>query len=130
MIEKKDVSATYAVNLKNLISTKGCTYEELGNLVGVSQGRISQLAKGDTLPTLFLAIQIADLFNTTVSEMIGEVDADRYENSRCRLDDLPSPAPVIDGKELDSMKYLHDKGTIGDKQYYEYIEDKLKEIVR
>ena len=132
MIEKKELAATYCANLRNLISAKGCTQQEVADLLEVSQGRVSQWYK--ELPPLYMAVQIAELFNTTVSEMIGEVPANHYENSRYEFnhdvfhDDSPSIS--LDLKEIESMEYLHNKGIVKDDEYMDYATSKLKEIVK
>lgn len=135
MIEKKEANAVYCANLRNLISAKGCSQGELAELLGITQGRVSQWCKSET-PPLYMAMRIADLFNTTVSEMTGEVDAGHYENSRYHFDhdvfgrEPAKPAIELDIKEIDSMEYLHDKGIVKDDEYMSYTTNKLKKIVK
>lgn len=133
MIEKERVSATFSNNLRNLITAKGCSQNEVAELVGTSQTNISQWSNGK-IPPLHMAMALADLFNTTVSEMVGEVPAYHYENSRYefRDDTFCHARPVIelDEKELESMEYLHDKGIVKDDEYMAYTTKKLKEIAK
>lgn len=124
--EKNRLASVWASNFRNLISVRQCTQKELADLVGVTQSRVAQWAKGNALPPLNMAAKIADLFNTTVSEMIGEVEAGHYENSRYSLEDVFRPR--IDKEELSSVEKVHEIGMITDEQFYGYIAQKLKEI--
>ena len=128
--EKNRLANIWASNFRNLISVKQCTQKELADLVGVTQSRVAQWSKGSSLPPLNMAARIADLFNTTVSEMIGEVDADAYENStRYHIsDEVWDRKPAIDKEELEAMELLHGRSIIDDEKYYGYIAQKLKEI--
>lgn len=128
--EKNRLASVWASNFRNLFSVKQCTQQEFADLVGVTQSRLSQWLKGSSLPPLNMAARIADLFNTTVSEMIGEVDADAYENStRYHIsDEVWDRKPAIDKEELEAMELLHGRSIIDDEKYYGYIAQKLKEI--
>lgn len=134
MIEDfKDVALAYSANFRNRLSVKDCTQAELAELLGVSQGSVSQWASGKMMPSLPMARAIAQLFGTTVSEMLGEVEAETYENSgyeRYRfLPETFDRAPLIDTKEVESMEYLHDKGIVKDDEYMSYLTKKIKEIM-
>lgn len=129
MIDKESVMKTYGANLRNLISAKGISQGEVADLCGTHQANISKICRSETLPTLPIAMEIADLFETSVSEMLGEVEADKYENSRYQIsDEIWGRKPVIDKEELEAMELLHKRSIIDDEKYYSYITEKLKEI--
>ena len=128
--EKNRLASVWASNFRNLISVRQCTQKELADLVGVTQSRVAQWSRGNSLPPLNMACRIAELFDTTVSEMIVEVNADAYENStRYHIsDEIWGRKPVIDKEELEAMELLHERSIIDDEKYYGYITQKLKEI--
>lgn len=129
MINKESIMKTYGANLRNLISAKGISQDEVADLCGTHQANISKICRSQTLPTLPIAMEIADLFETSVSEMLGEVEADKYENSRYRIsDETWGRKPAIDKEELEAMELLHERSIIDDEKYYGYITEKLKEI--
>lgn len=129
MIAKEEIMKTYGANLRNLISAKGITQYEVADLCNTNQSNISQICRGSALPTFRVAMELADLFETTVSEMLGEVEAGRYENSRYQIsDEVWGRKPTIDKEELEAMELLHNRNIIDDEKYYGYITEKLKEI--
>ena len=91
---------------------------------------MSVWSRGTCFPSIETAMDIADLLGTTVSEMLGEVDASTYENSKRYhiSDEIWGRKPVIDKEELEAMELLHKRGIIDDEKYYGYITEKLKEI--
>lgn len=126
-----EIVKVYSANFRNKLSVKDCSQGELAELLGVSQGRISQWSTGACLPPLAMAVNIAELFNTTVSEMLGEVDSETFENSK-RYHFSPETfdrTPVVDTKEVESMEYLHDKGIVKDDEFMSYLTKKIKEIM-
>lgn len=129
MINKEDIMKTYGANLRNLISAKGISQYEVADLCNTNQSNISQICRGISLPTIRVAMELADLFETTVSEMLGEVEAGKYENSRYRIsDEIWGRKPIIDKEELEAMELLHNRSIIDDEKFYGYITEKLKEL--
>lgn len=54
--------------VKILRSEKGITQEVLAEAVGVSRQTIVAIEKGNYIPSLLLAMQLAEYFEVTVSE--------------------------------------------------------------
>lgn len=129
-MKKDEVLKTYSANFRNKLSAKGCTQADFAGLLGVSSGSVSVWSRGTCFPSIETAMDIADLLGTTVSEMLGEVDASTYENSKRYhiSDEIWGRKPVIDKEELEAMELLHKRGIIDDEKYYGYITEKLKEI--
>lgn len=129
-MNKNELMRTYSANFRNRMSAKGCTQSDVAGLLGVSNGSVSVWARGASFPSIETAVEIAALFDTTVSEMLGEVDAEEYENSKRYhiSDETWGRKPAIDKEELDAMELLHGRGIIDDAKYYGYITEKLKEI--
>lgn len=129
-MRKDEILKTYSANFRNRLSAKGCTQADLAGLLGVSNGSVSVWSRGACFPSIETAMDIAALLDTTVSEMIGEVDATAYENSKRYhiSDETWDRKPVIDKEELEAMELLHGRGIVDDAKYYGYITEKLKEI--
>ena len=126
--QTEDLKRTFASNLRNLMSANELTQSELASVVGISQSYVSKMCKGELPPSLEVALAIADMFDTSVSELIGEVEAGTYENSRLKAQPVKAK-PIIDKVEFDSMKYLYGKGTIPEGIYYNYLEKTIKEVI-
>lgn len=130
-MEKNELMKTYSANFRNQMSAKGYTQADVAGLLGVSNGSVSVWSRGMSFPSIETAVDIATLFDTTVSEMLGEVDSETYENST-RYHFSPETfdrTPVIDTKEVESMEYLHEKGIVKDDEYMSYLTKKIKEIM-
>ena len=57
------------LRLKELMSQKGMSREELANKVGVSMTTISNINSEKNLPTIHLLLQIAEALNVDIREM-------------------------------------------------------------
>lgn len=60
---------TVSNNVSKLRQNKNVTQEELAEKVGVSRQTISALEKGNYIPSVLLAIKIADFFNTPIEKV-------------------------------------------------------------
>lgn len=60
--------------------------KELHELSGVSEGYIEEIEHNKKMPTITILLQIAKVFNLTISELIGEVSIRYPENIRNLID--------------------------------------------
>ena len=58
------------LNLHRISEEKGWSQIELAKRSGVSQPFISQIEKGERVPTVFVAKRIADALEKTIDELI------------------------------------------------------------
>ncbi|NCS97419.1 MAG: helix-turn-helix transcriptional regulator [Candidatus Pacebacteria bacterium] len=63
------MSSSVANCIKNFRQKKKVTQEELADAVGVSRQTIIALEKGNYIPSLLLALSIADYFNESVEKI-------------------------------------------------------------
>lgn len=129
MVDYESVMKKIAANLRNLISARGTSQQEVADLMGLSQSLVSKWANAKVMPDLKSIVGLADLFGVTVSEIVGDAKSEEFENSTYRIsDETWNRKPAIDADELDAMRLLHNRAIIGDNQYYTYLEEKLREI--
>lgn len=60
-------------NLKEYRERKGITQNELGALVGVTQGAIAQFENGSAVPNVKTAVRIAEVLGTTCENLVRGV---------------------------------------------------------
>lgn len=60
-------------NLKEYRERKGFTQNELGVLVGVTQGAIAQFENGSSLPNIKTAVRIAEALGVTCEQLVKGV---------------------------------------------------------
>jgi len=60
---------TVSNNVSKLRQNKNVTQEEFAEAVGVSRQTVSALEKGNYIPSVLLAIKIADFFDLSVKEI-------------------------------------------------------------
>ena len=60
-------------NLKEYRERKGLTQNELGVLVGVTQGAIAQFENGSSLPNIKTAVRIAEVLGVTCEQLVKGV---------------------------------------------------------
>ena len=60
-------------NLKEYRESKGLTQNELGALVGVTQGAIAQFENGSSLPNIKTAVRIAEVLGVTCEQLVKGV---------------------------------------------------------
>ena len=129
MVDYESVMKKIAANLRNLISARGTSQQEVADLMGLSQSSVSKWANAKVMPDLKSIVGLADLFGVTVSEIVGDAKSEEFENSTYRIsDETWGRKPVIDKEELNAMELLHKRGIIDDEKFYGYITKKLKEI--
>lgn len=129
MIDFESTMKKFATNFRCLISERDVTQVELANLLDTTNVSINKWANAKSMPDVKHLLSIAELFDVTVSELLGEVDKDmdaipRYEFNN----EVFERKPVIDKEELNAMELLHNRDIIDDAKYYGYITEKLKEI--
>lgn len=81
------------LRLKELMSQKGMSREDLANKVGVSMTTISNINSEKNLPTIHLLLQIAEALDVDVREMF-----------------VPTKGNVVTQNEVDEAKDLIEKG--------------------
>ena len=81
------------LRLKELMSQKGMSREELANKVGVSMTTISNINSEKNLPTIHLLLQIAEALDVDVREMF-----------------VPTKGNIVTQNEVDEAKDYIEKG--------------------
>ena len=81
MVDYEAVKKRIAANLRSLRSEHGITQMKLAEYMNVSQGAVSKWMRAIVLPDLKSIVGLADLFGVTVSEIVGDVKSDKFENS-------------------------------------------------
>lgn len=61
---------SFSAKIKAYRIQYGWTQQELANKVGVSRACIAQYELGTKAPTIFVAVKLAQLFNTTCEQLI------------------------------------------------------------
>lgn len=129
MVDYESVMKKIAANLRNLISARNTSQQEVADLMGLSQSSVSKWANARVMPDLKSIVGLADLFGVTVSEIVGDAKSEEFENSTYRIsDETWGRKPAIGKEELEAMELLHDRGIVDDTKFYGYITEKLKEI--
>lgn len=59
-------------NLRKQRERHGLTQEQLAEMLGVTQGAISQYENGSTSPTITLAVKLAEMLGTTCERLVHE----------------------------------------------------------
>ena len=67
MVDYESVMKKIAANLRNLISARGTSQQEVADLMGLSQSSVSKWANAKVMPDLKSIVGLADLFGVTVS---------------------------------------------------------------
>lgn len=114
MIDHAEVMRKFGVNLRQLISIKGCTHTEIAKLLDVSSSSIGVWAAGKGYPSMKNAIELADRFGVTLSELLGEVKAESFDNTTIHTE--------LKIDEVTHMRELHHSGVIDDEVYYLWLE--------
>ena len=70
-------------NLKQLRKSKGLSQEELAIRLNVVRQTISKWEKGLSVPDADMLIKIADIFEVSVSELLG-AKIDEKKRTRCK----------------------------------------------
>lgn len=65
--------------IKTLRKQKGLTMKQLGELVGVSDGAISQYESGNRQPPVDICVKLADVFDCSLDLLIRGKEKDRPE---------------------------------------------------
>ncbi|SNR32464.1 DNA-binding transcriptional regulator, XRE-family HTH domain [Lutibacter agarilyticus] len=81
------------LRLKELMSQKGMSREDLANKVGVSMTTISNINSEKNLPTIHLLLQIAEALDVDIREMF-----------------VPTKGNVVTQSEVDEAKDFIEKG--------------------
>jgi transcriptional regulator with XRE-family HTH domain len=55
--------------LRTLRTGRGLTVRQLGDILGVNHSHITKIEKGENIPSLPLALKIADLFNISLDQL-------------------------------------------------------------
>ena len=62
---------TIGKRIKQLRESSGLTQPELAEKLGVNQSNITRFENDTKIPTLLLAIQIADVFDCSLDQLVG-----------------------------------------------------------
>ncbi len=63
--------------LRGLRTKQGLTVRQLGNVLGVDHSHITKIERGENIPSLPLALKIADFFGVSVDQLArDEVELD------------------------------------------------------
>ena len=65
-----------AENLKHYRTKSGLTQKQLAEQIGYTEKSVSKWESGNALPTLEMALRLANLFNLSLDELI-------FENNTC-----------------------------------------------
>ncbi|MEH6503330.1 MAG: helix-turn-helix transcriptional regulator [Cycloclasticus sp.] len=114
MSEKKASAELIASKIKELRGSVGWSQSELARQAGVTSAAISQLEKGDRIPSLVVSRKLASALNVSVNELTG----DKVPSST----DLNSKAQVF-FREFGDITNLNDQ----DKEMIKGIVDRMKE---
>ncbi len=69
-------------NLKNLRKQKGYSQEELADRLGVVRQTISKWEKGQSVPDSEMLMKLADIFEVTVSQLLGSTIMEEHQPDR------------------------------------------------
>ncbi len=89
----------FATALKDLVADRGVTYEQLAKAVGLHKSTLSHYICGRCLPSVDIAVRIADFFECSVDCLLG------LEDAECQRSFLPCPPFCERLPEL--LEYFH-----------------------
>lgn len=69
----------YVKNLNYLRTLKGLSQKELAEEVGVKYATISSYERGRTIPDIYIAVKIANVFGVTVEDMVTKKVVSKWE---------------------------------------------------
>ena len=61
----------FSKNLKTLRAKQGLSQKELANQLHVERSTVAGWETKDRMPDVFLLVRIADIFDTTLDELVG-----------------------------------------------------------
>ena len=61
----------FSKNLKTLRAKQGLSQKDLADLLNVDRTTVAGWETKDRMPDVFLLIRIADIFDTTLDELVG-----------------------------------------------------------
>ena len=74
MNRQKQIASTIAWRLSDLRATSGVKQRSIAGLIGTSQSRMSEYEHGETLPSLFSLIKLADIYGVSIDYIVGRTD--------------------------------------------------------
>lgn len=72
-MDELTVMKIFSKNLKRIMEEDKITQKELADDIGVSQQVISKYIRGESIPSLTIAINIADVLFCSIEDLIKEV---------------------------------------------------------
>lgn len=69
--KETDYNNIFAVRLRELIKITGKKQQEIADSIGVSRQALNKWVNGETVPDIFSAAKIADLFNVSTDYLLG-----------------------------------------------------------
>lgn len=88
---KLDRTIIFAQKLKQLRYSNNMTMTELGKQIGITKQAISKLESGQTEPTLYTVVKIANYFNCSLDDLVfGEISikGDTYLELKDFINDI------------------------------------------
>lgn len=70
-MEEKEIRHNFATNLIKLRNSKGWSQSDLGDAINYSFKNVSKWENEETIPSVSVMKDIADLFNVTIDDLIG-----------------------------------------------------------
>jgi transcriptional regulator with XRE-family HTH domain len=58
--------------LRTLRTGRGLTVRQLGDILGVDHSHITKIERGENIPSLPLALKIADLFGISIDQLVRD----------------------------------------------------------
>ena len=115
--------------IKSLRIARGLTQQEVADRIGFSSGVVSQWETGTRIPRPDSLIQLAEMFNVTVSYLVG----DDEEGAMDDLDDLRRVEKGVN-RLLSSMGYFSDETKkvveIPFEEYYSGLSEATREEIK
>lgn len=72
--KETDYNNIFAVRLRELIKATGKKQQEIADNIGVSRQALNKWVNGETVPDIFSAAKIADLFDVSTDYLMGRTD--------------------------------------------------------
>lgn len=72
--KETDYNNIFAVRLRELIDKTGKTQQGIADSIGVSRQALNKWVNGETVPDIFSAVKIADLFDVSTDYLTGRTD--------------------------------------------------------